>query len=183
MIKQEEFKKAAFNNDFKKVALLLKNKDVVPTENNNFVIGQVAEFGNYQVLKVLMKDKRIDPSDDNNYAICLASCGGLIDIVELLLTDKRVDPSEDDNYSIRVASMEGFTEVVELLLTDKRVDPSDHDNICIMHSMNNMHNNDYVDIVALLWKDKRVRKKLQENNPNEYMELMKPIVKNKISDF
>ena len=136
----------------KVVRLLLQDKRVDPTVNNNDALRVASRNGHLEVVKLLLQDKRVDPSANNNGAIGFASEYGHLEVVKLLLQDKKVYPSAVDNYAIRWASLNGHLEVVKFLLLDKRVDPSDRNNFAIREASKNGH----LEVVKILLQDERV---------------------------
>jgi len=138
-------------NNVDKVKILLQNKWVDPSAQNNYAIRLAAERGHTEIVKLLLQDGRADPSVNNNYAIGLSAQNGHIEVVELLLQDERIDPGDDDNYAIGSASKYGHIEVVKLLLQNPRVDPSDDDNYAIRNAAKNGH----TEVVRLLLQDGR----------------------------
>ena len=123
MTKQDELEDAMRNNNIKKVELLLKNKDVDPSINDNQAIIYASSVGYIilDIIKLLLNDPRVDPSENNNQAIKAASENGYTNVVKLLLQHPRVDPSSNNNYAINHAAYQGHFDVVKLLLKDERV--------------------------------------------------------------
>ena len=165
------------------------------TLSDNFPIRYAAKKGNTRIFKMLLENTIVNPSTLDNEAIIMASKNGHTEIVKLLLNDQRVDPSEDWNACIREASINGHLEIVKLLLNDSRTDPSELNNSAIIKSYNldptkfTNWNWEIVlskkldKIVALLFKDKRVRNMLKINNIDIYKELNKELTKNKVIEF
>ncbi len=155
--------------------ILLNNKKIDPSINNNTIIKNSSQYGYLEIVKLLLNDKRVDPTADNNYSIRLASQNGHLEIVKLLLNDKRVDPSTNNNDAIEFASKNGHLEIVKLLLSDKRVDPSDNRNYAIRYASYNGH----LEIVKLLLSDKRVDPSANNNDAirfasyNGHLEIVK----------
>jgi len=73
-----------------------------------------------------------------------------------LLKHPNAQPQLDNNYAIRYAACNGIVKNVEALLQDSRVDPSDEDCRCIKRATDNEH----LEIVKLLYTDRRVQKKI-----------------------
>lgn len=115
----EEFIHYIEKNDVENVKSILKDKNLDPSEENNWSIKIACQYGYIDIVKLLLADKRIDPSNDNNWSIILAAQHDHIEIVKLLLNDKRVDPSDNENLAISLAK--GNDEIVHLLWKDKRV--------------------------------------------------------------
>jgi hypothetical protein len=69
--------------------------------------------------------------------------------------------------------------LIQLLITDFNVNPS----ICYNGAIRTAYGNNSLDIIELLWKDKRVKKTLKNDDENLYEILIKQDIKNKISSF
>ena len=197
---QEQFYKSIEDGDIENFNLLMNNKKVDPSDEDNYAIQVASLNGHVDIVKLLLKDKRVNLSVKNNYAIQASSLNGHVDIVKLLLKDKRVNPSVENNYAIRFASYNGHVDIVKLLLKDKRVDPSDNRNWAIQatykkayykifDSINNKNfnifsfNNEYVNIIKLLWKDERVKSSLKNDDDELYDKLIKQDISDKIEEF
>jgi hypothetical protein len=72
------------------VKLLLSDKRVDPSADDNYTIRYASEKGYYKIVELLLSDERVDPSAEYNYAVKWASRIGNFDIVKLLLSDKRL---------------------------------------------------------------------------------------------
>ena len=72
------------------VRLLLSDKRVDPSVNNNYAIRWASRKGHPEVVRALLLDGRVDPSAYNNYAIQWASRNGHAEVVRLLFSDERV---------------------------------------------------------------------------------------------
>jgi ankyrin repeat protein len=165
------------------------------TMSDDFPIRYAARKGNTRIFKMLLDNKIVNPTTLDNEAIRMASKYGYTEIVQLLLNDPRVDPADDWNACIREASINGHLEIVQLLLNDPRVDPSELDNFAIIRTYKldptKFTNYDWEivlsekldKIVALLFKDKRVRNMLRNNNIDLYQELNSKFIKNTICEF
>lgn len=127
----------------------------------------------------ILKDPKIELSSKKFHRTLSRACkNGYIKLIKTILLDKRVDPSYNDNYLLYIAAIHNHLKLVEILLQDKRVDPSTSKNYTIKNSI-------FADekITQLLWKDKRIRKTLKNDNPELYTTLITSEVKNKISEF
>jgi ankyrin repeat protein len=131
--------------------LLLADKRIDPSGNDQYAIRWASQTGQAEIVKLLLTDQRVDPSAGDQYSIRMASYHGYAEVVKLLLTDKRVNPSVDEHYCLRYASWYGRTEVVKLLLADERVDPSADNQAAICLSAGG-----HIGVVKLLLADKRV---------------------------
>jgi hypothetical protein len=132
--------------------LLLADKRVDPSIDNNGVARWAVAEGHVGIVKLLLADERVGIAADNNFAMHLASENGQTEVVKLLLADKRVDPSANNNAALRCASKKGRAEVMKVLLTDKRVDPSVNENYAVRWASAEGLTN----LVELLMKDDRV---------------------------
>ena len=113
-------KNASESGQTETVKLLLEDKRVNPSADNNEAIRLASRNGHTEVVRLLLNDPRVDPSDQNNKAIINASRNGHTEVVKLLLSDKRVDPSADMNHAIYSASKNKHIEVLKLLRKDPR---------------------------------------------------------------
>ena len=102
------------------IRILIKDKRVDPSYDDNDAIRGASYYGHVEVIKLLLNDGRTDPSSNYNQAIRFASEKGYTEITNLLLNDGRADPSSDYNQAIRYASQKGYTKVMKLLLDDGR---------------------------------------------------------------
>lgn len=161
---------------------LIKDNKLDPGKKQSILLVWAVGFGREKLVKALLKDKRVKPENEKESvteALSIAIARGNNDLVKLLIKDARVDPSADYNRPIKVASQFGNKEIVEILLKDKRVDPSakdlsdNKDNFSIRSAALNNH----INIVALLLKDPRVRKKLDNYELKTYEEMSKKIVR------
>ena len=73
------------------VKLLLQDKRVDPSAEDNYAIRWASANGYTDIVKLLLEDERVDPSAGDNYAIRWASANGREEVVKLLLKDKRVE--------------------------------------------------------------------------------------------
>jgi ankyrin repeat protein len=132
------------------VQILLKDKRVDPSDEDNSSIKLACTFGHYDVAKALLSDPRVcsifqiidynkpkepnytfhyshikvDPSSEGDFALRRSAENGYHKIIKILLKDPRVDASISDDYALKRACRNGHVEVVRVLLTDKRVNPS-----------------------------------------------------------
>ena len=143
--------------------MLLHDKQVDPSADDNIAIRWASRYGEIEIVKLLLQDKRVDPSAHKNEAIVDASSNGHTEIVKMLLQDKRVDPSAGGNWAFRYASREGHTEIVRLLLQDKRLDLTiETDSFYYGNeALEEASKEGHTGIVKLLLQDKRL-------NPSDY---------------
>ena len=78
------------NSYYKMIELLLKDKRIDPSGENNWAISYASSLGQYELVKLLLEDKRVSPTAEENYAIKSAYSSRSYNIVELLWKDKRV---------------------------------------------------------------------------------------------
>ncbi len=147
--------------------LLLKNREILMNIQNKFYT--FIEQNDIENVKLFLKNKKIDVSAEDNWAIELASTNGHFDIVELLLNDKRVDPSDNRNWVIQATYKKAYYKIFD--------------------SINNKNfnifsfNNEYVNIIKLLWKDERVKSSLKNDDDELYDKLIKQDISDKIEEF
>jgi ankyrin repeat protein len=155
MTQQKKFENAIKKNNIKKVALLLKDINVMPDIYCNYPIGLAVSTGHVDIIKLLLKDKRVDPfefySEEDSYDALSTSCNyGNIEIVKLLLNDSRVN-QYSIHRAIHWASIGGFLDIVKLLLKNPLVDPS----FAYNKSLYEVSKNGYLDILKLLLQNKK----------------------------
>ena len=166
------------NTHLEIVKILIQDKRVDPSTNDNWAIRSASLNGYLEIVKILMQDKRVDPSARDNCAIRYASRNGHSEIVKILMQDKRVDPSADDNYAIMWASQCNHPETVKILMQDKRVDPSAESNFAIIYASQNGH----LEIVKILMQDERVDPSASSNraiiyaSQNDHLEIVKILI-------
>ena len=151
---------AAHYNNFKIIKLLLQDKRIDPSFNENYMLLESSMRGYTDIVKFLLKYPKIDPNGGSvDNPIILASANEHIDIVKLMLKDPRVNPNDSrgEYDAIIVAARDGYLDIVKLLLSDKRVNPNAHRNYAIQLASENGH----TEIVKLLLEDPRV-------DPSEY---------------
>jgi ankyrin repeat protein len=132
------------------VKLLLADKRVDPSADDQLAIRMACEDGQLEVVKLLLADERVDPSVSNSCTILGACAHGHTEIAQLLLADKRVDPSE--NHSFRFACSYDHPAIVKLLLADERIDVSADSEFALQEASRC----DYVEVARLLLSDRRV---------------------------
>jgi ankyrin repeat protein len=155
-LKNKSFIIAIHNNDIEQVKLLLKNKKINPSYDNNLAIRTATMNGGVDLVKILIKDKRVDPSD---YDFFDSSIFGLSPII--------------------TSSILGHFDIVRLLLEDPRVDPSTQYNCAISSAAYSKQYN----IVDLLWQDIKIKNTLINNDIVLYNKLKNKDITNKLIDF
>lgn len=120
-------------------------------------------------VKLLLKNKKIDVSAEDNWAIELASTSGHFDIVKLLLDDKRVDPTDNRNWTIQATYKKAYYDILD------SVNKKNFDIFSF--------NNEYVNIIKLLWRDERVKNSLKNDDDDLYDKLIKQDIIDKIEEF
>ena len=122
-----------------------------------------------QDIKSLLNHPKVDPCELNNWSIHLAVKVQSIEAVKLLLNDKRVDPSDNRNWAIQATYKKAYYKIFD--------------------SINNKNfnifsfNNEYVNIIKLLWKDERVKSSLKNDDDELYDKLIKQDISDKIEEF
>jgi ankyrin repeat protein len=81
---------ASANGHKEVVELLLKDRRVNPSVDNNFAIRRASYYGHKEIVEILLKDNRVDPSDMGNEAMWHAQWNSNYEIADLLLKDNRV---------------------------------------------------------------------------------------------
>jgi len=66
------------------VKILLSDKRIDPTADDNTAIRWASAKGHVEVVKILLSDKRVDPTAGNNLAIRWASAKGHVEVVKIL---------------------------------------------------------------------------------------------------
>ena len=100
------------------VKLLLQDKRIDPSGDNNYAIRFASKYGYFGIVGLLLNDERVNPSDDNNYAIRFASDNGHFDLVRLLLDNERINLSKYDFLS---SSHDGKMNLVKILFEDEEL--------------------------------------------------------------
>ena len=109
-------------NDFKLLKVILKNKDLSISEDDNYALFQAVEVGKYNIVELLLEDKRINPAHAFNRCITFAAKNGHVKVVELLLKDKRVNPADYCNNAIINSYINhNYNYITHLLWNDLRV--------------------------------------------------------------
>ena len=93
MITQQDFEKAAFNNDADIVKKGLKSEYVNPARDENIIFQKVCYLVYLDIVKLLLKDKRVDYTSWNNLSLEYAIKGNHIKVVDILLKQEFVLPS------------------------------------------------------------------------------------------
>src|SRR5690349_2933275 len=75
---------ASYSGNLEIIKLLLNEKRVDPSADNNDAIRIACMNGYLDIVKLLLDDERVDPSANNNFAIIYACKNGHFDIVKLL---------------------------------------------------------------------------------------------------
>lgn len=131
------------------VRILLSDKRVDPTDNNNSAIGLACENGHVELVKLLYADSRVYSMITVNHLIRVAADKGHVEVVRFLLRDERFDHDIDHGAMIQKAAFDGQTEIVRLLLSDPRVNPAN--GLALYWASTH----GYADIVEILLKDGR----------------------------
>lgn len=96
--------------------ILLKDKSIDPSKNNNVVIKMASRHKDKELLEMLIKDKRVDPSTSDNTPLRNASTLNNLEIVKMLLKSRKVNPSAKDNSPLRNAVRHGNEEMVDAII-------------------------------------------------------------------
>eukprot|EP01117_Protostelium_nocturnum_P010000 TRINITY_DN3566_c0_g1_i1.p1 TRINITY_DN3566_c0_g1~~TRINITY_DN3566_c0_g1_i1.p1 ORF type:complete len:414 (+),score=88.97 TRINITY_DN3566_c0_g1_i1:165-1406(+) len=102
--------------------LMMKNKKVDLSENDNLAIIGAARNGHLSTVSFLLQQKRVDPSDQDNQPLRVAIASGNLPMFSLLMKDKRVSLSSD---SLEVAAKYGHDSIVSAIIADKRTNSFD----------------------------------------------------------
>lgn len=65
--------------------LLLIDKRVDPSTDNNYPIRYASRFGHYAAVRLLLLNERVSPNALGDYAIRFAAMNGHVEVVKLLL--------------------------------------------------------------------------------------------------
>ena len=96
--KEEQLTTAILNNDYLKLAKLIKDPEINPSMYLSRPIREAASYGFYDCVKVLISDKRVDPSAMCNESIEFAYKNNHMNIVLLLWEDERVKNSLKEDH-------------------------------------------------------------------------------------
>ena len=108
-----QFYDSILNNDIKNFKILLNNKEIDPSEADNWAIRVASMKGYLRIVKLLLNDKRINPSDEKNQTICFAYDKGFLNIVDLLWQDQRVKDTlkNDDINTLNSKILKIYTKI------------------------------------------------------------------------
>ncbi|KAJ2988981.1 hypothetical protein HDV02_005226, partial [Globomyces sp. JEL0801] len=95
-----DLEKAIRNNKANIVQILIEDKRVDPSAEDNHAIRCACSDGRTEIVKILLNDVRVDPSALDNAALICACLIGHTEIVKMMIKDKRVDPSANENMAI-----------------------------------------------------------------------------------
>jgi len=166
---------------------LVKKDKLNPGQKNSILLVWAVGFGREKLVEHLLKDKRVDPGTEKESiaeALSIAIARGNNNLVDILLKDDRIDPSADYNRPIKVAAQFGNLNAVKSLLADKRVDPSAADQSAEQENfaINTAAENDHLEVVEVLLKDDRVKKKLSLPEIKKFEDMVKKIVRESLID-
>tara|TARA_B100000073_G_scaffold341533_1_gene343062 strand:- start:1311 stop:1730 length:420 start_codon:yes stop_codon:yes gene_type:complete len=102
-------------NDIENVKLLLKNKKVDVSDEDNLAIELASTSGHFDIVKLLLDDKRVDPTDNRNWTIQSTYEKAYYDILASL-NDKK-------NFNI-FSFNNKYVNIIKLLWRDERVKSS-----------------------------------------------------------
>jgi hypothetical protein len=201
---------AVCNSSFDIVELLMKDGRCDPTAKVNRSLLSAASFGNVDILKLLLKDSRVTKKDVYLELLKKAIEKKQIDIVNFILNEEEYNPFIGKNDLIGVSIEKGFDcavkslllskyfnpsfnfdvhlfdfivgekiELIKIVLKNKNIDLTRNENILINYA----DSNDMEEIVDLLFKNKKVKNTLMNNNIELYNKLNKKIISNKLGNF
>lgn len=89
------------NNHCEFLKVVLTNKNIDLSYNNNFCIQSSVEYGYFDIFKILLNDSRIDPSINKNKLIYIAQLSGEYEMAKLIFKHKKVQETlEKDRKSL-----------------------------------------------------------------------------------
>lgn len=127
------------------VKILLKNKQIDPSEFENRAIINAACAGFSEIVEILLTYPHVDPSAQNNKAINEASRKSYLKVVDLLIRDPRLNPPYE---AILETIQSGKFDLFEILMRGEGVYPSFKNNLFLIEACKRGN----VDIVEYLLK-------------------------------
>jgi ankyrin repeat protein len=115
----------------------------------------------------------------NNYACLIAASKGHLDMLKFLIKIPEVNPFDLNNTAFELAASHGNIEIIEFLLNDPRVIPNSNGNDPIRLAYNSKQ---YL-MVALLFKNKKIRSTLKNDDTELYTKINLLNIKSKIEKF
>jgi ankyrin repeat protein len=103
----------------KNVQLLLNDKRIDPSLDDQAALVTACENGNLEIVHLLLKDPRVDPSDSKSKCLHYACLSDQLEVVKVLLKDKRVQPCYK-NVHAAIKRNDNF-DLTVLLLQDSRL--------------------------------------------------------------
>jgi len=104
---------------------LIKHREIITNNNNNYPLRHASMNGHLDIVKILLKKPKVNPSDLDNYAIKNAFKNGHLDIVKVLLDDNRlnktyeVEKIEREFNRISIRTLNNITSLSHLPYIDE----------------------------------------------------------------
>jgi thiamine biosynthesis protein ThiC len=174
---ESQFLYAISINNLEKVKKLLLNNELNINVRNNYGLNNATSKGFFEIIELLLKNHKFDNISANE-CILLAAKKGHFNLIKLFI-EKRVITTSTKNDIIRFCSQNGNLYIINFMLKQKNVNPSYKKNISIMYAFQN----NYSDIVNLLWSFKEVKDTLQKDYNELFEILKKQDLKLKIGNF
>jgi hypothetical protein len=108
----------------KVVQLLLQDKRVDPSDNNNAALLNASENGHLEIVRLLCRDDRVLVMSVGASALNLACSNGHLETVEYLIETQKVDPSYNSDNAFYTACWYGHESVIRYLLQHEKVNPN-----------------------------------------------------------
>ena len=144
-------------NDLQSIdKLLLDPLFVKYNENIELYFSHIVEYNMIDMFNVLFSHKKINIGYSNSFIIRECAHYARFNMIEKLLTDSRINPNVARELPIRVS----FRQKTENPQEDK-----------------------YLKTFNLIWGDLRVKKSLEENHKNLYIEISEHVLKHKLNKF
>lgn len=107
--------------------MLLADRRVDPTVEDNAAVVRAAFCNQPDTLRVLLSDPRVDPRAQNSAALAVACVKGFTEVVRLLLGDERMRPLSDRLQHFMLAAQNNRVEVLRVLFGHSSMDDADAD--------------------------------------------------------
>ena len=147
---------------------------------NQLAIQHAIQDDNYQKIRDIINEKsnlKLTPSAI--FIIEEACFKGFYESLKLVLDNNLIDLSVNYERAIMNAASAGHLNVLKLLLENKKINPSKPQNWSIILA----HNSEENSVCDFLWKDKRVRYTLFNDDPILAKKLNEKFIKEKIYSF
>jgi ankyrin repeat protein len=134
----------------------------------------------FEIVKLILNHENFNLSYQDEH-IKLSIIRGNIEVIKTLIKHKGKDSYRDldCDQALYIACSYGKFNIASILLESEKCNPSKNRNNLIKSS----YENEYYDIVEILWKDKKVQNTLNNDCPEIYEKLIQKYIQSKIKAF